>query len=221
MRKLVIFPAILLCASLAACKQQPKPASVEAPVKFMDTLDPRAPEAPKSHGPDNHGHALRGTVDSVNTVTLDGLAKLGIDEARKQYLGKIVTFRDLTPVGIRAKNEDRQNVCMQGFVKHFHPRIAKTQVGSLRVYFNFDTEISEWLKHVSYLPKHLQTENLLVLNEDVCDTAIVCQEGDVDGDRKCIFSSDILLISGKVVAISMESGDRELEVVLRPTGIRY
>lgn len=91
------------------------------------------PAQPLVHGPDNHGHALRGTVDSVNTVTVQELAKLGEDSARKLYVGKIVTFRDVVPVGVSAKNERKKNVCMQGFWKSFKPWMGALQGGDQRL----------------------------------------------------------------------------------------
>jgi hypothetical protein len=154
-------------------------------------------------------------------MTIEELAKLGLDEARKRYLGKVVTFKGLTPVGVTAKNEERENVCMQGFGNWFKPKIGPFKRGGVGVYFNFGNEITRWDARHEFRSEDLADEGLLVLEEDVCDTAQVCNEGDPEGDRKCIFSSNRLLIAGKVVAVNTEGGGKGFNMDIRPTGLRY
>ena len=179
------------------------------------------PAQPLVHGPDHHAHATRGVVDTVNTITLEDLVRMGVDSARARYAGKIVTFRDMCPAGVSAKNEERKNVCMQGFFKRFRPFIGSVRSAGLFAYFNYGGEVSEWLKNRPYRPDDLLLEHPLDLSEDICDTARVCNEGDPEADRKCIFSSDRLLISGKIMSIKVESGGWSFHVFLRPTGARY
>ena len=182
----------------------------------------KAPTKLPAHGPDNHGHALHGTVDSMNLVSVEEMAKLGVDSARKLYAGKIVTFLpDFAPVGVRAKNERKKNVCMQGFGKWFNPNIGTFRSGGVNVYFNFGDEIRDWLKSRPHTPEDLVVENPLQLSEDVCDSARVCTPGDQKRERRCIFSSDRLLISGKIMAINAEAEGRNFLIYLRPTGLRY
>ena len=175
-----------------------------------------------AHGPDNHGHVLHGTVDSVNLVSVEEMAKLGIDSARKLYAGKIVTFLpDFAPVGVGAKNERKKNVCMQGFSKWLKPRIGKLEEAGLNVYFNFGSEVGEWLKSKPHNPADLVVDPPLQLSEDVCDSARVCTPGDKKRERRCIFSSDRLLITGKIMAITVDAEGSSFSVSLRPTGLRY
>jgi hypothetical protein len=164
---------------------------------------------------------LRGTVDSANAVTLEEIAKLSLEEAKTRYLGQVVTFKGLYPEGVRAKNEERSNVCMQGFGKWFTPHISTFQGGSLYVYFNFGDEITKWDHESEYRPENLKVDHPMVLDEDVCDTTRVCNEGDAQSERKCAFSSDRLLVAGKVIAVRTEEEGRGLSLDLRPTGIRY
>lgn len=208
----------LLCASLASCKSPAKPATEAAGKVDSNTVITTPPPSPI--GPDNHLHALRGTVDSVTPLTIEEVAKLGVAEAQKRYLGKIVTFKGLNPVGVRAKNEDEKNVCMQGFGKWFNPRVGGFESGDIRVYFNFGDEITEWDHKGEYRPQDLKVDNLLHLDEDVCDTARVCNEGDVTTERRCIFTTERLLIAGKVIWIGTDGG-RGFKMDLRPTGVRY
>jgi hypothetical protein len=179
------------------------------------------PAQPMVHGPDHHAHALRGVVDTVNTITLEDLVRMGVDSARARYSGKIVTFRDMCPVGVSAKNEERTNVCMQGFLRKFRPYIGSVGNGSLLAFFNYGEEVSGWLKHTPYRPQDLKVEHPLNMSEDICDTARVCNEGDPEGDRKCIFSSDRILVAGKIMSISVGSNGWGFNVFLLPTGVRY
>jgi len=161
-------------------------------------------------------------VDSVNLVSIEEMAKLGVDSARKLYAGKVVTFlSDFAPVGVRAKNERKKNVCMQGFGKWFNPNIGAYRRAGINVFFNFGDEVKDWLKSDFHNPADLVLEYPLQLVEDVCDTARVCTPGDQKRERRCIFSSDRLLISGKIVSITTESEGRAFIVFLRPTGLRY
>lgn len=179
------------------------------------------PAQPLVHGPDHHSHALRGVVDTVNTITLEDLVRMGVDSARARYAGKIVTFRDMTPVGVRAKNEERKNVCMQGFLKKFRPYLGTVGDAGISAFFNYGEEVSEWLKHTPYRPQDLQVEHPLVLSEDVCDSERVCNELNPKGSRRCIFSSERLLIAGKIMSIHLEDDGWAFEVFLLPTGVRY
>jgi hypothetical protein len=153
-------------------------------------------------------------------VSIEEMAKLGVDSARKLYAGKIVTFlSDFAPVGVRAKNERKKNVCMQGFGKWFNPNIGAFRRGGVSVYFNYGDEIRDWFKNDIHNPADLVLENPLQLSEDVCDSARICNYG--DGERRCIFTSDRLLISGKIIAIGTEGKGRGFIVSIRPTGLRY
>jgi len=189
---------------------------------LAQTVSTNSVATPAAHGPDHHGHALHGTVDSVNLVSIEEMAKLGVDSARKLYAGKIVTFLpDFAPVGVRAKNERKKNVCMQGFGKWFNPNIGTFRRGGVNVFFNYGDEVKDWLKTDPHNPADLVLENPLQLSEDVCDSAQVCTPGDQKRERRCIFSSDRLLLSGKIIAISTEGSGRGFIVYIRPTGLRY
>jgi hypothetical protein len=189
---------------------------------LAQTTSTNSVTTPAAHGPDHHGHALHGTVDSANLVSVEEMAKLGVDSARKLYAGKIVTFLpDFAPVGVRAKNERKKNVCMQGFSKWLKPRIGTFENVAVRVFFNYGNEIHEWLKYDPHNPADIELDNPLQLTEDVCDSARVCTPGDQKRERRCIFSSDRLLISGKIMAINAEAEGRGFVVFLRPTGLRY
>ncbi len=221
----------LLFAALAGAQVDKSPAPAAATPALQATPQGASsaadtvvysPAQPLEHGPDNHGHALRGTVDSINPITVTELARMGIDSARKLYLGKTVTFRDLSPVGVSAKNERRKNVCMQGFVKRFYPTwMGKLQDAAVGVFFNYGDEITEWLNHTPYKPEDLVVETPLILEEDVCDTARVCNDGYESLGRRCIFASDRFLIAGKIISINVEERGRSFNVYLRPTGLRY
>ena len=193
MRPFALLSALALCTCLTACKLHPN-------------------ERP---------HALRGTVDSVNALTIQEVAKLGVEEAKKRYLGKVVTFKGLDPLGVGAKNENRENVCMQDFGKWFKPEVGPFEHGGISVFFNFGEEITEWDHKGEYRPEDLKVENLLQLDEDVCDTARVCNEGDAQSDRKCLFSSARFLISGKVISVGTNGSGKSFGMDLRPTGLRY
>jgi hypothetical protein len=179
-----------------------------------------------------HPHGLLGKVDTANAITMEQIVQLavqkGIKEVRERYVGKIVTFKGLIPVGVRAKNEKRQNVCMQGFVQDFPKKkyyldthALSCTNGGLGAFFNFGDEIKGWFKHTTYNPKDLPVEHPLVVPFDVCDTQVVCQEGDIKFDRQCIFSTERLLIAGKVVDIEESGEGREISADVRPTGLRY
>ena len=209
--------SIFLALFLTAC------AMAQTPPVSVAPLAPGAypPAQPLVHGPDHHPHALRGVVDTANTITLEELVRMGVDSARARYAGKIVTFRDMCPVGVRAKNEERRNVCMQGFIKEFRPYLGTVGNSAIRVFFNFGDEVSEWLKHTPYRPQDLLLDHPLALSEDICDSARVCNELSPKGSRRCIFSSDRLLITGKIISISVEDDGWTFGVYLRPTGVRY
>lgn len=168
-------------------------------------------------------HETHGTVDEANAVTLEDIAKLGVEQARAKYAGKIVTFKGpMVPVGVRAKNEERKNVCTQGFLLRFptNQKVGTFESASLRVYFNYGEEIDGWFENKPHRPEDLKLENPLTLGFDVCDTAGICNEG--DAKQECRFNSEKLLVTGKVAAIySFESDNRTIDVYIRPTGIRY
>lgn len=176
-------------------------------------------------------HAEHGTFDEANAITVVDVAKLGLAEAKKRYEGKIVTFKGpLEPTGVAGKNEAKPNACIQGFLKRFRNLPEKIpssvpgvhyQDGGLYVYFNFGDEAGEWMKAGSFEPKNVFVEHPLILEEDVCDSARVCSEGDLAGERKCKFSSDRFLIAGQVVGIHEEGEGAGIAVQLRPTGLRY
>lgn len=176
-------------------------------------------------------HAEHGTLDEKNAITVVDVAKLGLAETKKRYEGKIVTFKGpLEPTGVAGKNEAKPNTCIQGFTKRFRDLPEKIpcsvpgmnyQDGGLYVYFNFGDEAGEWMKAGSFDPKNVFVEHPLMLEEDVCDTARVCSEGDLAGERKCKFSSDRFLIAGQVVGIHEEGEGAGIAVQLRPTGLRY
>jgi aryl carrier-like protein len=175
-----------------------------------------------------HPHGLLGEVDSVNAITPERLAQMGLDSARALYLGKTATFKGLTPVGLRAKNEQRKNVCMQGFIqrlphgKYFLRKPDEdAHSGSVYAYFNFGDEISGWFEHTPHNPKDLKLDHPFQVPFDVCDTVrpIVCHEMDMLSPRRCIFSTERLLIAGRIAAIYVIDGDLQIE--LRPTGVRY
>ncbi|MCB9495810.1 MAG: hypothetical protein H6686_02880 [Fibrobacteria bacterium] len=176
-------------------------------------------------------HAEHGTLDEENAITVVDIAKLGLAEAKKRYEGKVVTFKGpLEPTGVAGMNGAKPNTCIQGFVKSFWSLPEKVpstvpgtnyQYGGLYVYFNFGDEVAEWLSGRGTDPQVIPVEHLLTLEEDVCDTAHVCSEGDLAGDRKCKFSSDRFLISGKVMVIHEEGQGAGIAVRLRPTGLRY
>ena len=179
-----------------------------------------------------HPHGLLGTVDTANAITMEQIVQLavqkGMKEVRERYVGKIVTFKGLIPVGLRSKNEHRKNVCMQGFLQNFPKKKYYLDThslscvsGGVSAYFNFGDEIKGWLEYSGYNPKNLPVEHPLEVPFDVCDTQVVCQEGDIEFDRKCIFSTERLLIAGKVVAIEENHLGREFTFDLRPTGLRY
>jgi hypothetical protein len=199
MRPISPLPAFLLCLGLTACK----------------------PQSNSATSSDGHPHAVRGSVDSAKALTLEEIAKLSLEEAKARYLGKVVTFKGVNPAGVSAKNEERSNVCMQGFGKWFTPHIGPVQRGDIYVYFNFGDEITKWDHEGEYRPDDLKVDHLLVLDEDVCDTARVCNEMDAQSERKCTFATDRLLLAGKVIAVRAEEEGRGLSIDLRPTGIRY
>lgn len=209
--------SILLAVFLSASAMAQTPAVSAAPVA------PGAypPAQPLVHGPDHHPHATRGVVDTVNTITLEYLVRMGVDSARARYAGKIVTFRDMCPTGVRAKNEERKNVCTQGFIRDIRPFFGSVRNAELSVFFNYGEEVSGWLKHTPYRPQDLSVEHPLVMSDDVCDSARACNEGDPEGDRKCIFSSDQLLVAGKIMSISVGRDSWGFHVFLLPTGVRY
>lgn len=168
-------------------------------------------------------HETHGTVDEANAITLEDIAKLGIEGARAKYAGKIVTFKGpMVPVGVRAKNEDRKNVCAQGFLLRFptNQKVGTFESASLRVYFNYGDEIDGWFENKPHRPEDLKLENPLNVEFDVCDTAGICNEGDVK--KECRFNSERFLLAGKIAAIySFEGDNRTFDVYIRPTGIRY
>lgn len=167
-------------------------------------------------------HETHGSVDEANAVTLEDIAKLGVEGARARYAGKIVTFKGpMVPVGVRSKNEERKNVCMQSFLQRYptSKKVGAYESAALRVYFNYGEEIDGWLESVPHRVEDLRLSNPLMLDFDVCDTAGICNEGDVD--QRCRFSSDKLMISGKIAAIEEGDDARSLKVAIRPTGIRY
>lgn len=176
-------------------------------------------------------HAEHGTVDEAHAITVVEVAKLGLAEAKKRYEGKIVTFKGpLEPTGVAGKNEAKPNTCILGFVRSFRDLPEKIpssvpgtpyQGGGLYVYFNFGDEVEEWLTPGKYDPQHIPTQNLLSMEEDVCDTARVCSEGDLAGERRCKFSSDRFLISGQVISVLEEGEGAGIKIRLRPTGLRY
>jgi hypothetical protein len=181
-----------------------------------------------------HPHGLLGTVDTVNAITMEQIVQLavqkGMKEVRERYVGKVVTFKGLIPVGVRAKNEKRQNVCMQGFLQRYPKKkyyldthALSCTNGSLRAFFNFGDEIKGWLEYSGFEQQNLPVEHPLNVPFDVCDTVrpSVCQEGDIEFDRKCIFSTERLLVAGKIVAIEESRIGRDLTFDLRPTGLRY
>lgn len=144
---------------------------------------------------------------------------MGVDSANRLYAGRIVTFRPpLRPVGVSAKNEARENVYMQGFIKRFKPFLGQFQSGGINVFFNYGDEITRWLKRLDYKPEDLVVENPLVLEEDVCDTAHICSES---GTTECIFRSKRLLIAGKIIGIRADDDGYAFGIFLRPTGLRY
>ena len=168
-------------------------------------------------------HETHGTVDEANAITLEDIAKLGVEGARAKYAGKIVTFKGpMVPVGVSSKNEGRKNVCMQSFLHRFsdHRSINGFKNAAVRVYFNYGDEIDGWFEHFEHRPDDLRLENPLTLDFDVCDTAGICNEG--DSEKKCLFSSDQLLLTGKVAAIYQEGDYKEdLRIAIRPVGVRY
>ncbi len=167
-------------------------------------------------------HAEHGTVDEANAITLEDIAKLGVEGAREKYAGKIVTFKGpMVPVGISSKNEERKNVCTQSFLLRFptEHKIGTFEAAALRVYFNYGDEIDGWFEHTEHRSEDLKLENPLNLEFDVCDTTGVCNEGDVQ--QQCRFSSAKLLLTGKVAAITAEEDGRHFRVAIRPTGVRY
>lgn len=168
-------------------------------------------------------HAEHGTVDEANAITLEDIAKLGIEGANAKYAGKIVTFKGpMVPVGITSKNEERKNVCAQGFLLRFptNQKVGTFESASLAVYFNYGDEIDGWFENKPHQPEDLKLENPLIVDFDVCDTAGICNEGDVK--KECRFNSDKLLLTGKVAAIyGFESDNRTIDVYIRPTGVRY
>lgn len=176
-------------------------------------------------------HAEHGTFDEANAITVVDLAKLGLVEAKKRYEGKIVTFKGpLEPTGVAGRNEAKPNTCVLGFGKRFRDLPEKIpssvpgtnyQAGGLYVYFNFGDEVEEWLSPGSYAPQNIPMQNSLALEEDVCDTASVCSEGDLAGERKCKFSSERFLVAGKVISVAEEGEGAGIAVRLRPTGLRY
>ncbi|HQF54892.1 MAG TPA: hypothetical protein PK208_07235 [Fibrobacteria bacterium] len=176
-------------------------------------------------------HETHGTVDEANAITVVDVAKLGLAEAKKRYEGKIVTFKGpLEPTGVAGKNEAKPNACIQGFLKRFRELPEKIpssvpgtsyQDGGLYVFFNFGDEMQEWLGSYNIDPKNVPVANSLLLEEDMCDTAGVCSEGDLAGERKCKFSSDRFLVSGQVVSIHEEGEGAGFKIELRPTGLRY
>lgn len=176
-------------------------------------------------------HAEHGTFDEANAITVVDVAKLGLAEAKKRYEGKIVTFKGpLEPTGVAGKNEAKPNTCILGFGKRFRDLPEKIpssvpgmhyQDGGLYVYFNFGDEAGEWMKAGSFDPKNVAVAQPLMLEEDVCDSAGVCSEGDLAGERKCKFSSDRFLVSGQVVGIHEEGEGAGIAIQLRPTGLRY
>lgn len=167
-------------------------------------------------------HETHGTVDEANAVTLEDIAKLGVEGARAKYAGKIVTFKGpMVPVGVGSRNEERKNVCMQSFLQRYptSKKVGTYESAALRVYFNYGDEIDGWLESVPHRVEDLRLSNPLMLDFDVCDTAGVCNEGDLG--QLCRFSSDKLMISGKIAAIEEGEEARSLKVAIRPTGIRY
>ncbi len=219
MKQYATLSITLLCASLASCKS-PAKTTPETSV-MVDSNTVIKPLSPSPVAPDNHPHALRGTVDSLTPLTIEDVAKLGVAEAKKRYLGKVVTFKGLNPVGVRAKNENEKNVCMQGFGKWLSPAIGQFQHGGIDVFFNFADEITEWDHEGEYRPQNLKVDNLRHLDEDVCDTARVCNEGDVTTERRCIFSSERFLIAGKVIWVGTNGSGKGFRMDIRPTGVRY
>lgn len=167
-------------------------------------------------------HETHGTVDEANAITLEDIAKLGIEGARAKYAGKIVTFKGpMVPVGVISRNEERENVCAQGFLQRYPTdnKVGTYESAALRVYFNYGDEIDGWFENVPHRVEDLRLSNPLTLDFDVCDTVGICNEGDID--QKCRFSSAKLMISGKIAAIEEGEEARSLKVSIRPTGLRY
>lgn len=159
-----------------------------------------------------------GTVDFDHAITLEDVVKMGPDSARAKLVGKIVTFKGMSHVSVRAKNEDKPNTCMQGFI--LNGPTGKWENVGMNVWFNFGDELEGWLKHIPYDPKDLVLTNPLQLNIDVCDTTYeepVCGLRDESG--RCPFAGENFAISGKVFSVHTDSS-RQLLLDLRPTGFQ-
>ncbi len=171
-------------------------------------------------------HITYGVIDTVNVVPLRSLADLSYEEIEAQYLGKVVTFSRMTPNGVRAKNEDCDNVCMMSFLPDSIGRGVQTpywggkkwELVDISVYFNWGDEIVEWLKHTEPANSPWQLENPLHVDFSICDTVTACVAD--EAKPACPFQ-DHFLIAGKVIGFEI-SGTKhtDIYVKIRPTGLR-
>jgi hypothetical protein len=132
----------------------------------------------------------------------------------------------MTPNGVRAMNEDRDNVCMMSFLPDSSERRTakhrwggkKWELVAIHVYFNWGDEIVEWLEHIQPANPPWQLENPLQVDFSICDTVGAC---DVDNPKaECPFQ-DHFLVAGKVIGFALR-GDNKTDFALkvRPTGLR-
>lgn len=168
-------------------------------------------------------HSTIGNLDKSKIVTMEQIASKGLDSARMLYEGKVVTLSGkLIPKGVYERNEDMKNSCTQAFVQGFPaPIVPKEDTSSsyisvlLKVAFNSEDSVEGYKR--------------MNIGFDVCDTANVCSVDDYFGPQKCIFSSNRLLITGKIEYIrtayyeDLEKGTYTtgLEIGVNPTGVRY
>jgi hypothetical protein len=168
-----------------------------------------------------------GTVDTVNVVPLRSLADLTYEEIEAKYLGKIVTFSRMTPNGVSAMNEDRDNVCMMSFLPDSIGRGIQDpywggkhwDLVDISVYFNWGDEIVEWLEHTQPANLPWQLDNPLQVDFSICDTVGAC---DVDNPKaECPFQ-DHFLVAGKVIGFEnrLREDSKQIIVKVRPTGLR-
>lgn len=168
-------------------------------------------------------HATIGDLDKAKIVTMEQIASKGLDSARMLYEGKVITLGGpLVPKGVYERNEEIRNSCTQAFGHGFSSPISGKEDSS-------NSYISALLKVAFNSSDSVEGYNRLNIGFDVCDTANVCSVDDYFGPQICIFSSNRLLITGKIEYIhdviyeNLENGTYKtgLEIGINPVGIKY